>query len=205
MNASTASGSTTPSTSPARPTPTGPGSTPSDPTRRRPGTGPGHPPRPGRPGHPQLSPPRNPANHSTQDNATTGQPELDVHHCPKNLLHSGVCRRTVEGLVPGRGTARLPAHPTAWGRSPSRPRGRAVAKLNRTLTKRRDDILALSDHRDSSNDPTGIINGRFEHLRDHLVFRNPTQLHHPITTRDQRVYTQPTHEIAKSRISECQL
>ncbi len=63
MSASTASGSTTPSTSPARPTPTGPGSTPSDPTRRRPGTGPGHPPRPGRPGHPQPSPPRNPANH----------------------------------------------------------------------------------------------------------------------------------------------
>ena len=75
--------------------------------------------------------------------------------------------------MPGRGTARLPAHPTAWGRSPSRPRGRAVAKLNRTLTKRRDDILALSDHRDSSNDPTGIINGRFEHLRDHPSFPEP--------------------------------
>ena len=40
-----------------------------------------------------------------------------------------------------------------------------VAKLGRTLTKRRDDVLAFFDHTGSSNGPTEAINGRLEHLR----------------------------------------
>lgn len=35
-----------------------------------------------------------------------------------------------------------------------------IAKLGRTLTKRRDDILAFPDHTGSSNDPTEAINDR---------------------------------------------
>ncbi|SJN16926.1 Mobile element protein [Luteococcus japonicus LSP_Lj1] len=50
-----------------------------------------------------------------------------------------------------------------------------VAKLGRTLTKRRDDILAFFDHQGSSNGPTEAINGRLEHLRGTaLGFRNLT-------------------------------
>ena len=40
-----------------------------------------------------------------------------------------------------------------------------VAKLGRTLTKRRDDVLAFFDHTGSSNSPTQAINGRLKHLR----------------------------------------
>ncbi len=50
-----------------------------------------------------------------------------------------------------------------------------VAKLGRTLTKRRDDVLAFFDHTGSSNGPTEAINGRLEHLRGTaLGFRNLT-------------------------------
>lgn len=50
-----------------------------------------------------------------------------------------------------------------------------VAKLGRTLTKRRDDILAFFDHTGSSNGPTDAINGRLEHLcGTALGFRNLT-------------------------------
>ena len=50
-----------------------------------------------------------------------------------------------------------------------------VCKLGRTLTKRRDDILAFFDHTGSSNGPTEAINGRLEHLRGTaLGFRNLT-------------------------------
>ena len=50
-----------------------------------------------------------------------------------------------------------------------------VAKLGRTLTKRRDDILAFFDHTGTSNGPTEAINGRLEHLRGTaLGFRNLT-------------------------------
>ena len=50
-----------------------------------------------------------------------------------------------------------------------------VARLARTLTKRRDDILAFFDHTGSSNGPTEAINGRLEHLRGTaLGFRNLT-------------------------------
>ncbi|GAA1392008.1 hypothetical protein GCM10009599_12040 [Luteococcus peritonei] len=50
-----------------------------------------------------------------------------------------------------------------------------VAKLGRTLTKRRDEILAFFDHHGSSNGPTEAINGRLEHLRGTaLGFRNLT-------------------------------
>ncbi len=50
-----------------------------------------------------------------------------------------------------------------------------VAKLGRTLAKRRDDILAFFDHPGSSNGPTEAINGRLEHLRGTaLGFRNLT-------------------------------
>lgn len=52
-----------------------------------------------------------------------------------------------------------------------------VAKLGRTLTKQRDDILTFFHHTDSSNDPTEAINMRLEHLRGTtLGLRNPT--HH---------------------------
>ena len=45
----------------------------------------------------------------------------------------------------------------------------------RTLTKRRDDVLAFFDHTGSSNGPTEAINGRLEHLRGTaLGFRNLT-------------------------------
>ncbi|MFZ2259699.1 MAG: transposase [Luteococcus japonicus] len=40
-----------------------------------------------------------------------------------------------------------------------------VATLGRTLTKRRDDVLAFFDHIGSSNGPTEAIHGRLEHLR----------------------------------------
>ena len=50
-----------------------------------------------------------------------------------------------------------------------------VARLGRTLTKRRDDVLAFFDHTGSSNGPTEAINGRLEHLRGTaLGFRNLT-------------------------------
>ncbi|ROR53167.1 transposase [Luteococcus japonicus] len=50
-----------------------------------------------------------------------------------------------------------------------------VAKLGRTLTKRRDDVLAFFDHHGSSNGPTEAINGRLEHLRGTaLGFHNLT-------------------------------
>lgn len=49
------------------------------------------------------------------------------------------------------------------------------ARLGRTLTKRRDDILAFFDHEGSRNGPTEAINGRLEHLRGTaLGFRNLT-------------------------------
>lgn len=50
-----------------------------------------------------------------------------------------------------------------------------VAKLDRTLAKRRDDILAFFDYQGSSNGPTEAINRRLEHLRGTVLeFRNPT-------------------------------
>ncbi len=50
-----------------------------------------------------------------------------------------------------------------------------VAKLGRTMAKRRDDVLAFFDHHGSSNGPTEAINGRLEHLRGTaLGFRNLT-------------------------------
>ncbi|WP_055085945.1 ISL3 family transposase [Kocuria salsicia] len=50
-----------------------------------------------------------------------------------------------------------------------------VAKLGRTLDRRRDNILAFFDHTGSSNGPTEAINGRLEHLRGTaLGFRNLT-------------------------------
>lgn len=50
-----------------------------------------------------------------------------------------------------------------------------VARLGRTLTKRRDGVLAFFDHTGSSNGPTEAINGRLEHLRGTVVgFRNLT-------------------------------
>lgn len=50
-----------------------------------------------------------------------------------------------------------------------------VAKLGRTLAKRRDDSLAFFDHTGSSNGPMEAINGRIEHLRGAaLRFRNLT-------------------------------
>lgn len=50
-----------------------------------------------------------------------------------------------------------------------------IARLGRTLTKRRDNILAFFDHTGSSNGPTEAINGHLEHLRGTaLGFRNLT-------------------------------
>ena len=50
-----------------------------------------------------------------------------------------------------------------------------VTRLGRTLTKRRDDVLAFFDHHGSNNGPTEAINGRLEHLRGTaLGFRNLT-------------------------------
>ncbi|AKK10395.1 Transposase [Corynebacterium uterequi] len=56
------------------------------------------------------------------------------------------------------------------------PRGLVeVARPGRTLTKRREDILAFFDHPGSSNGPAEAINGRLEHLRGTaLGFRNLT-------------------------------
>jgi transposase len=49
-----------------------------------------------------------------------------------------------------------------------------IAQLGRTLTRRRDDILAFFDHH-ASNGPTEAINGRLEALRRNaLGFRNLT-------------------------------
>ncbi|SJN17353.1 ISL3 family transposase [Luteococcus japonicus] len=48
-----------------------------------------------------------------------------------------------------------------------------VAKLGRTLTKRREDVLAFFDHHRSSNGPTEAINGLIElHRRIARGFRN---------------------------------
>jgi transposase len=50
-----------------------------------------------------------------------------------------------------------------------------LAKLGRTLAKRRDDVLAYFDRPHTSNGPTEAINGRLEHLRGTaLGFRNLT-------------------------------
>jgi len=50
-----------------------------------------------------------------------------------------------------------------------------VCKLGRTLTKRREDILAFFDRPGTSNGPTEAVNGRLEHLRGTaLGFRNLT-------------------------------
>lgn len=48
-----------------------------------------------------------------------------------------------------------------------------LARLGRTLNKRRADVLAFFDHPGTSNGPTEAINGRLEHLRGTaLGFRN---------------------------------
>ncbi len=39
-----------------------------------------------------------------------------------------------------------------------------IARLGRTLKRRREDILAYFDHPGSSNGPTEALNGRLEHL-----------------------------------------
>ncbi|AOG27549.1 ISL3 family transposase [Cutibacterium avidum] len=50
-----------------------------------------------------------------------------------------------------------------------------LARLGRTLNKRRSDVLAFFDHPGTSNGPTEAINGRLEHLRGTaLGFRNLT-------------------------------
>ena len=40
-----------------------------------------------------------------------------------------------------------------------------IARLGRTLKRRREDVLAYFDHPGSSNGPTEALNGRLEHLR----------------------------------------
>lgn len=58
------------------------------------------------------------------------------------------------------------------------PRCRALTEvitLGWTLKRRADDVLAYFDRPDISNDPTGAINVRLEHLRrSTLGFRNLT-------------------------------
>ena len=39
-----------------------------------------------------------------------------------------------------------------------------IARLGRTLKRRREDVLAYFDHPGSSNGPTEALNGRLEHL-----------------------------------------
>jgi transposase len=50
-----------------------------------------------------------------------------------------------------------------------------LARLGRTLHRRRAEILAYFEHRRTSNGPTEALNGRLEHLRGFsLGFRNLT-------------------------------
>jgi len=47
-----------------------------------------------------------------------------------------------------------------------------IRTLGRTLAKRAGDVLAFFDRPGTSNGPTEEINGRLEHLRSALGFRN---------------------------------
>lgn len=90
-------------------------------------------------------------------------------------------------------TRRIEAVGTAVTTSPVE-----VATLGRTLTRRRDDVLAFFNRTGSGNGPTEAINGRLERLRHRPRLPQPHPPHRPITARDRRVQTGSTPWIVKS-------